>query len=64
MAQTTKRKVCPHAHGEYSDDYRRCLDCGRDWVRIGMDWFEVEAWVRVSTKLLGEAEGSPVNGAT
>ncbi len=45
-------KVCRHKRGEYSDDYRRCLDCGRDWVRIGADWFEVEMWVQVSTELL------------
>lgn len=48
--------TCQHLHGEHSDDYRRCSDCGREWVRIGGDWFEVEAWVRVDTALIDEAK--------
>jgi hypothetical protein len=47
--------ACPHAHGEYSDEYQHCTDCGREWVLIGGAWFEVEAWVRISTKFLEEA---------
>lgn len=52
---------CRHAHGEHNDDYRHCLDCGREWVRIGPDWFEVELWVRVSPALLREDQGEPLN---
>lgn len=48
--------VCHHKHGEYSDDYRHCTDCGREWVLIGGVWFEVEAWVRVSAGLLQESD--------
>lgn len=45
-------KVCRHAHGEYSDDYRRCLDCEMEWVRLGAEWFPVEGWIQLSTKFL------------
>jgi hypothetical protein len=48
--------ACKHAHGEYGDDYRRCTDCGREWVLISGEWFQVEAWVRISTALLAETE--------
>ena len=44
--------ACPHARGEYSDDYRHCLDCGREWTLIGDAWFEIEAWVRISDAFL------------
>ena len=46
--------TCQHTRGEHSDDYRHCLDCGREWVLISGEWFEVEAWVRVSQALLDD----------
>lgn len=46
---------CRHKHGEYSDDYRHCTDCGQEWVLIGGFWFEVIAWVQVSKELIGDA---------
>jgi hypothetical protein len=45
-------KACTHKRGEYSDTYQHCLDCGREVVLIGGVWFEVEAWIQVSTALL------------
>lgn len=48
---------CQHKRGEYADTYQRCLDCGREVILIGGQWFEVETWVRVSTDLLQEPDG-------
>jgi hypothetical protein len=48
---------CQHKRGEeHNGDYRHCLDCGREWTRIGSDWFEVEAWIQVDKKFLTEQE--------
>lgn len=47
---------CQHAHGEHNDTYRHCLDCGREWVLISGEWFPVEAWVRLSAKLVEEVK--------
>jgi hypothetical protein len=46
-------KACPHAHGEYRDDYRHCTDCGAEWMLIGGEWHVIEAWVRVHKSFLG-----------
>ena len=46
--------ACQHQHGEYSDTYRHCLDCGLELVLIGNAWFEIEGWVRISTALLDQ----------
>lgn len=46
--------LCPHAHGEYSDDYQHCLDCGREVLLINGEWFEIEAWISVHEDLIGE----------
>ncbi len=54
MTKGTQRKSCPHEHGEYSDDYRHCRDCGMEWVRINREWFPVEMWVRLSTKFIDD----------
>lgn len=48
-------KDCRHAHGEYSDDYRHCLDCGMEWVYISPDWFPVIGWLRMDKRFLGDA---------
>jgi hypothetical protein len=47
---------CQHVRGEHNDEYRHCLDCGQEWVRIGEAWFVVDLWLRVSTALLSEAQ--------
>jgi hypothetical protein len=49
-------KACPHAHGEYRDDYRHCTDCGAEWVLIGGNWCLVEAWIRLSTQFMQAEE--------
>lgn len=51
--------TCRHLRGEFSDDYQHCLDCGREVVLISGVWFEVEAWVRLSTKFLEESVAAP-----
>lgn len=57
-----KREGCQHARGEHCDDYRHCLDCGMEWVRIGVEWFPVEGWVRLDVRFLADEakEGSDV----
>lgn len=50
------RPACSHAHGEYSDTYQHCFDCGLELMLISGDWFYVEGWIRISEKLIEEAE--------
>jgi hypothetical protein len=47
-------KACQHTRGEYSDDYQRCTDCGREVVLINGAWFEVEAWIRIAPEFFDE----------
>jgi hypothetical protein len=49
-------QACEHKRGEYTDDYQRCLDCGREVALVGGVWFEVLGWIRVSDKIIQEAE--------
>jgi len=48
--------ACTHQHGEYTDDYRRCTDCGMEWMLLGDAWFEIESWLRLSEKFFDEPE--------
>ncbi len=57
-----KNRPCQHVHGEYRDDYRHCTECGREWVLISGDWFEVEAWVRICTSFLAAPVPSDAQG--
>ncbi len=47
-------KECPHAHGEYADGYRHCVDCGTEWIYIGSAWFPVIGWLRMSKTFFHE----------
>lgn len=45
---------CLHKRGEHSEEYRRCLDCGREWLRLGDAWMPIEGWIRISADFLSE----------